>query len=96
MNMFGLNIIDAFIIVVLVYHVVRGYYAGFWALFGRLISFVGGLAIALMSAAYVGEWILDRFDLIPVFAYALGYIIPFVTAQLVISVIINRLFQLIP
>jgi uncharacterized protein YkwD len=94
--MFGLNYIDLLIILVIFYHCLRGYQIGFWVLFARLISFIAAILIAVRSADFFAQWILDTFGILPVVAFAIGYIIPFILSQFIVSFVLNKLFDLIP
>jgi uncharacterized protein YkwD/uncharacterized membrane protein required for colicin V production len=94
--MFGLNYIDGLIIAVLLYHLIRGFYIGFWPLFGRLISFFGAIIGAFLVYQKTGELITAYFNTITSFAYGIGFILSFFVIQFLLSFIINYIFNYIP
>lgn len=91
-----MNYIDILILIVLVYHIVRGYYIGFWSLFARLISFFAAIVGALMSYKYVGDIIASKFNTLPAFSYGIAYVVSFFVIQIIVSFFVNKIFSYIP
>ncbi len=91
-----MNYIDLIIIAILLYHMIRGYYLGFWPLFARLISFFIAIYGATLLYKSVGDLIHQYFISVGAFAYGIGYLFSFFIIQLIINLLINKLFFLIP
>jgi uncharacterized protein YkwD len=91
-----MNYIDVLILLVLVYHVVRGYYIGFWSLFARLISFFAAMGGALYGYKYLGDFISSHFNTLPAFSYGIGFVVCFILIQALVSFAANTLFNYIP
>lgn len=91
-----MNYIDVLILLVLIYHLIRGYYIGFFALFARLISFFLAIMGAFLTYSYIGDIIASRFNTLPAFSYGIGYVIAFFVIQIIASFFINKSFTYIP
>ena len=91
-----MNYIDAIIVLILIYHIIRGYQLGFFNLLIRLISFVGSIIGAFMVYRLLGDVISNHFNTLPTFSYGFGFIIAFILIQIILSFILNTLFSSIP
>ncbi len=91
-----MNYIDTIIIIVLIYHLVRGYFIGFWSLFARLLSFFVAIIGSLWAYKFLGDLIAKHFNTLPAFSYGIGYVVAFFVLQIIVSFGLNKLFNLIP
>ncbi|MES2436540.1 MAG: CvpA family protein [Patescibacteria group bacterium] len=92
-----MNYSDIIFILILGYYLYRGYKLGFLVLLTRLVSFGGGLFISLLIYQHVGRLLVARITTVPSqIVYIISFIVVFILAELLLGMILRRIFQFIP
>lgn len=92
----GLNWIDLILIIILTIYAVEGYFLGFFAALVDLLSFVLSFVFGLAFYSKVAVILIDIFNIPQGFANALGFLITAIIFEIILSVILRRIFFTLP
>jgi uncharacterized protein YkwD len=92
----NINLLDAVIVVVVVYYAVEGYSLGFVLAFLDLLSFILSFFLGLKYYAFAASLILTYFYLPTGFAHALGFFLLAFISEIVINIFFRYIFRSLP
>src|SRR5438067_317968 len=91
-----MNLVDLFLIVVVLFSIYNGWLKGFIVGFLELLMFVAGVVLAFYSYSYIVDFIEKHFPGLGVWTVPLSFIIALVLIRIILSIVVNRLLLEIP
>ncbi len=91
--MSGLNFVDYFIILILIFYGIEGMSAGFLASIADLLSFIISFAAGLTFYSFFGKILISNFSIPNGFANAIGFFIAAFLTEIVASIVLRRFIQ---
>lgn len=87
----GLNFLDFFIIIIILFYALEGFSVGFITSFFDLLSFVLSFILGLKFYSFAGGFLIDFFSMPAGFANALGFFITAFVSEIILSIMLKKL-----